>query len=49
MCGLFIDCIGTHAHGRHVTSLLCQGDVIITCVIITCSILAYSGPFGGLV
>ena len=33
-----IGCIGTHAHGRQVTSLLCKSDVIITCCI-----LGYSG------
>ena len=27
----YIGCIGTHALGRQVTSLLCQSDVIITC------------------
>ena len=38
MCALFIGCIGTHAHGRQVTSLLCLSDVIMLC-----RISAYSG------
>ena len=29
----YIGCIGTQAHGRQVTSLLCQSDVIIRCCI----------------
>ena len=33
----YIGCIGTHANGRQVTSLLCQSDVIITCHISTYS------------
>ena len=39
----YIGCIGTHAHGRQVTSLLCQSDVIITC-----RISGYSGTSGSL-
>ena len=39
----YIGCIGTHAHGRHVTSLLCLSDVIMyNCI------LAYSGTSGNL-
>ena len=26
---IYIGCIGIHAHGRHVTSLLCSTDVIM--------------------
>ena len=33
-----IGCIGTHAHGRQRTSLLCQSDLDLTC-----GISAYSG------
>ena len=29
MRATYIGCIGTHAHGRQVTSLLCLSDVII--------------------
>ena len=39
----YIGYIGTRAHGRHVTSLLCQSDVIITY-----RISAYSGTSGSL-
>ena len=39
----YIGCIGTHAHGRQMMSLLCQSDVIITC-----RHLAYSGTSGSL-
>ena len=39
----YIGCIGTHAHGRQVMSLLCQSEVIITCCI-----PAYSGTSGSL-
>ena len=38
----YISCIGTHAHGRQVTSLLCQSDTI------TCLISAYSRSPGSL-
>ena len=38
MSAQYIACIGTYAHGRQVTSLLCQSDIIITC-----HISAYSG------
>ena len=38
-----IGCIGTQAHGRQVTSLLCESDVIMwTCI------LAYSVTSGNL-
>ena len=43
MRATYIGCIGTHAHGRQVTSLLCQSDVIITG-----RISAYSGTSGSL-
>ena len=33
----YIGCMRTHAHGRQVTSLLCQSDIIITCCISTYS------------
>ena len=39
----YIGCNGMHAHGRQVTPLLCQSDVIITC-----RISAYSGTSGSL-
>ena len=39
----YIGCIGIHAHGRQVTSLLCLSDVIIY----NCT-LAYSGTSGSL-
>ena len=39
----YIGCIGTHAHGRQVASLLCKSDVIITY-----RISAYSGTSGWL-
>ena len=29
--GCSLDNIGTHTHGRHVTSLLCQSEVIVQC------------------
>ena len=38
MRGIYIECIGTHVHGRQVTSLLCLSDVFIFYYI-----LAYSG------
>ena len=39
----YIGCIGTHAHGRQVTSLLCLSDVIMyNCI------LSYSGTSGSL-
>ena len=39
----YIGCIGTHAHGRQVTSLLCLSDVIMyNCI------FAYSGTSGSL-
>ena len=41
-CGLYIGCIGTHAHGRQVTSLLCYSDINIF------RISAYSGTSGSL-
>ena len=40
----YIGCIGNHAHGRQVTSLLCQSDVIIKCCL-----SEYSGTFGSVV
>ena len=39
MKALYISCIETHAHGRHVSSLLCKSDV---------SILEHSGTSGSL-
>ena len=41
MRATYIGCIGTHAHGRQVTSLLCLSDVIM----FNC-ILAYSETSG---
>ena len=43
MSAKYIGCIGTHAHGPQVMSLLCQSDVIITF-----RISAYSGTSGSL-
>ena len=43
MRATYIGCIGTHAHGHQVTSLLCLSDVIMC----NC-ILAYSGTSGSL-
>ena len=41
MRATYIGCIGTHAHGRQVTSLLCLSDVIMyNCI------LAYPGTSG---
>ena len=43
MRATYIGCIGTHAHGRQVTSLLCLGDLTMyNCI------LAYSGTSGSL-
>ena len=41
MRALYVGCIGTHAHGRQLTSLLCLSDVIMC----NC-ILAYLGTYG---
>ena len=38
----YIGCIGTHAHCRQVTALLCLSDVMRNCI------LAYSGTSGSL-
>ena len=43
MRATYIGCIGTHAHDRQVTPLLCLSDVIMC----NC-ILAYSGTPGSL-
>ena len=43
MRATYIDCIGTHAHGCQVMSLLCLSDIIMyNCI------LVYSGTSGSL-